>query len=255
MHLRVSLCCLLASLTISEAEPELKGTPTELAAHLQNLPRTVAIVGQSEVTLQVKEAVVTLMATTEHKSLEQALRLNQQIRTRVAGTFTKAGISIDRIQTAKFSSIPQYGMWSDKAKSYRVENAMKVTVREEREFQILAGIVDAEADVRFAGMELQHADKQALRTELLGKALDDAAAKRKLYEERLGVKLTPTAVVQNVNEEQRPKRFVAVQTVATIPAAGSRTVTPLSSAAEVASSFGEIIFKAELTVEYSLEAK
>jgi len=64
------------------AEPELKGSPTELALYLAGLPKTVAVTGESEVKVQADRAVVSLKVTTENRSLQDALRLNGGISSR-----------------------------------------------------------------------------------------------------------------------------------------------------------------------------
>src|SRR6266516_5249588 len=67
------------------AEPELRGTPAELTAYLAGLPKMVSVTGESEVKLPADRAVITLKISTESKSLQEALRLNQEMRGRVLG--------------------------------------------------------------------------------------------------------------------------------------------------------------------------
>ncbi len=170
------------------AEPELKGSPAELAAYLAGLPKTVSVTGESEVKVQADRAIISLKVTTENKSLQEALRANQEIRSKMLNSLKDRGIPADRIQASKFSSTPKYGLFSDKAKSYRVENVIKITVNDEKEFQATAHLVDAFAEVQYLGIDFEHSDKEALKKKAVAQALDNAAERAKIYEERLKVR-------------------------------------------------------------------
>src|SRR6266853_1270437 len=141
------------------AEPELKGSPTELAAYLAGLPKTVSVAGESEVKLSADRALISLRVSTEHKSLQDALRANQEVRNKILNSLRDRDIPGDRIQASRFSSTPKYGIFSDKAKSFRVENIIQVVVRDEKEFQAVAHLVDAFAEVQYLGIDFQHSDK------------------------------------------------------------------------------------------------
>src|SRR5213082_1430957 len=173
------------------AEPELKGSPAELATYLASLPKTVSVTGESEVKVQADRAVINLKVTPENKSLQEALRVNQEIRNKMLSSLKERDISADRIQASKFSSTPKYGMFSDKAKSYRVENIIKITVSDEKQFQATAHVVDAVAEVQYLGIDFEHSDKEALKKKAIAQALVDAADRKKVFEEKLGVKLMP----------------------------------------------------------------
>src|SRR5437899_4742564 len=173
------------------AEPELKGSPAELATYLASLPKTVSVTGESEVKVQADRAVINLKVTTENKSLQEALRVNQEIRNKMLNSLKERDISADRIQASKFSSTPKYGMFSDKAKSYRVENIIKITVSDEKQFQATAHLVDTLPEVEYLGIDFEHSDKEALKKKAVAQALDDAFDHAKVYEQRLAVRLVP----------------------------------------------------------------
>ncbi len=154
------------------AEPELKGSPTELATYLAGLPKTVSVAGESELKLSADRALISLRVSTEHKSLQDALRANQEIRSKIFNSLRDRDVPGDRIQASKFSSTPKYGMFSEKAKSYRVENIVKVIVRDEKEFQAVAHLVDAFAEVQYLGIEFDHSEKEGLKNKALAQALD-----------------------------------------------------------------------------------
>ena len=75
------------------AEPELKGSPGELAAYLGAVPRTVSVPGESEVNVQADQALISLKVTTENKSLQDALRNNQEIRNKMFNTLKDRGMA------------------------------------------------------------------------------------------------------------------------------------------------------------------
>src|SRR5262249_17325836 len=136
----ILLCCCIACQTRSE--PELKGSATELAQFLSGVPKTATVTGEGEIKVPAECAVVTLKISTENKSLLASLRLNQELRAKLLTHLNKQGIPSARVQSSKFSSTPKFGWLSEKAKSYQVENVVKVTVLEENEFQAVGGSVD-----------------------------------------------------------------------------------------------------------------
>src|SRR5437867_1478672 len=180
------------------AEPELKGTAPELAQYLAGVPKGVGIRGEGEVRASADRAIVSLKVTTESRSLQEAVQANQDIRSKMLGYFKKQGIPAERVHASKFSSTPKFGLFSEKAKSYRVENVVKVTVLDEKEFQGAAGAVDTWSQVQFVGAEFEHADKEALKRKAVEQACDKANERKKIYEEKLGVKLVPAAFVEGM---------------------------------------------------------
>ena len=241
------------------AEPELKGSPTELAAYLAGLPKTFSVAGESEVKLSADRALISLRVSTEHKSLQDALRANQEVRNKILNSLRDRDIPGERIQASKFSSTPKFGIFSDKAKSYRVENIVKVFVRDEKEFQAAAHLVDAFAEVQFLGIEFEHSEREALKKQALAQALDDASARKKVIEERLGVKLTPKGLSQSAVAQTLPQRQPAYQQEKSFAGVQSRLPTGLPSAdmfpaatEEAVSLFGEIIFTGRVVVEYTV---
>ena len=141
-------------------EPEIKGTAPELAQFLNGVSKTVAVTGEAEVRVPANRAVLSLKVVTENRSLQEALRANAELRGKLAEYLKQQGISADRIQASKFSSTPKFGMFGDKAKSYRVENEMRISVQDEKEFQRATGAVDAWAEVQYDGVEFEYADKE-----------------------------------------------------------------------------------------------
>ena len=265
--MRKTLFTLTAFLILSKlsaAEPELKGSPTELASYLATLPKMVSVSGESELKVTADRAVVSLRVITEQKSLQETLRANQEARAKLVLWLKERGVPADRIQASKFSSTTKSGVFTDKAKSYRVENVLNVKVQDEKEFQAVAHGVDAIAEVQFNGVTFEQSDKELLRNKALTEAIDNANQRKRVFEEKLNVKLTPKsfAVVSTGSgrtaDEER-KRYAELS----VPEAKRVTALPGYSSAradgavleESGPLFGELVFTARVTVEYAIETK
>jgi uncharacterized protein YggE len=249
------LIALLAIRLSASAEPEIKGTPTELAQYLSNVPKTVLVSGEAEVRLPAHRAVVTLTVTTENRSLQEALRANLELRGKLAERLKAQGLPSDRIQASKFSSTPKFGLFGDKAKSYRVDNVMRVVVQDEKEFQTVAASVDMSSEVQFSGVEFEYADRAALKDKAVGRACDNANERKKMYEEKLGLKLTPAGFSEGIvgpqdaalgNYANRMKSYGVSAGNGMMPAAN------MVATEESISSFGELVYTARVTVEFSV---
>ena len=257
-----ALALLACAGTSLRAEPEIKGTAAELTQYLATIPRTVNLMGEAEVKVAADRAIISVRVVTENKSLQEASRANQDLRAKMLKTLAEKGIPAERIEASKFSSTPKYGVFGDKAKSYRVENVVKITVHDEKEFQAVAGLVDATPEFRHDGIEFEHSDKEGLKKKALTQAIDKAMEKKALYESKLGVKLTA-------------KSFEEGRVVPVTPLAGRRvyglvnSYTKLSSAPlaesagdaavgdseQLPTSFAELVYRGAVTVEYSVESK
>lgn len=254
------LAILVITPVSARAQAELRGTPGELANHLTSLPQIVSIPGRGEITVAADKAEITLKVTTENKALFDSLRANQEIRARVAAYLKENGLGSNQIQGAKFSSTQRYGIFSEKAKSHRVDNFLKVTVRDEKEFQAVAAAVDRWDEVQFLGIDVLHSDKETLRSRARVLALDKATERRKLYEEKLGVKLVPKRFNESVVDPDATDRRESYYGPGYGSSAGvglSKSASPGRGAAEpiegVGSPFGELTYTARIVVEYAVE--
>jgi uncharacterized protein YggE len=242
------------------AEPELKGLPTELTEYLKDVPKTVTVTGESEVKVEADKAIASLRVRTENKSFQEALRLNQGIRAKIIAFLNERGVAADKIQASKFSTAPQHAIFSDKIKNYIVENVLKITVHNEKEFQAIANAADNWSEAFYDGATFEHSDKQEMKMKALRQACDNAIARKKVFEDALGVKLIPkkfseSAIVEPriLNRGHYSSDFSKMP--AYEPVASAQTGSPPGNFAETMSSFGELIFKAQVAVEYSLETK
>lgn len=244
---------------------ELKGTPSELSGVLTNVPNTAAITGEAEVRVQADRAIISVKVSTSAKELGQALRANQQARTKLNDRLTSQGISPDQVRASKFSSTEKYSMFSEKVKSHRVDNLLKVTVRNEQEFQVVADSVDAIAEAQYLGLEFERSDKEEIKLRAIGEACDNATERKKVFEQELGLKLTPKRFAEPGAPSLAPELTGGLRArgdTATSRALGFSpdvsayvAIHALQQRSDDASGFGELTFKAQVTVEYSVESK
>src|SRR5579859_1336828 len=239
----------------ASAEPEIKGTATELAQFINGVPKTVVVAGEAEVRVPAHRAVLSLSVVTENKSLQEALRANLELREKLADYLKGLGIPAERIQSSKFSSTPQFGIFREKAKSYRVENIVRISVQNEKEFQSVASAVDKWSEVQFNSVEFEYTDKELQKQNAIAKACDNANDRKKIYEEKFGLNLTPARFGQSEVTQRNtgPAKYGDSRAYAGMVSESISASTPASVIAEDSvSSFGEMIYSATVTVEYSV---
>ena len=250
--MRLILLCLglLTALPIMAA-PELKGTPEELRSFLEPRQQTVSLYGKSTVTAYTDIADITLVVTTQDKNLATALEQNQQLRNNLAQSFVAAGINIDSIKSAKFSSSPQYGWFGKAPSSYEVVNRVQVSIDSAKHIQLLATASDKHDEVTFGGAKFRHSEKDSSKTKAQQQALDDVLAQRSRYEKQLSLKLTP------INFHYGP---VQLRTANLRPRKASMDLQMESSAAfaaapvELPTSFDEVKYEASVQVTFKVES-
>jgi len=231
------------------AEPELKGTASELAQFISGAVKTVTVSGESEIGVPASRAVLTIAAITENRSLAESLRVNADVRSKVVAQLKQQGVSAERIQSSKFSSTPKFGLFGDKAKSYRVENVLRISIQDEKEFRSAAGVVDAFAEVQYSGVEFEYADKETVKQKAITQACVNAGERKKIYEEQLGLKLSPIRFGEGAVTETETKPQTARKGEYSRISSGD---WGSSAVQETVSSFGEMVFTARVTVEYSV---
>jgi hypothetical protein len=250
-RLQVALALVLLSSLPLFAEVELTGNPQELAAYLRNIPETVMIEGKAEKKLPADRAIIHLKVTTENKSMDAALAANRLLREEITTKLTAAGLTTNRIQAAQFSSNPESGFFSDKVRSYKVQNTMKVTVVNEAEFRAVAVLVDAHSEITYEDTEFELSTKKDVETMLLAEACKDAVAKKAIYEAGLNVTLTPVRFHNGAVRTAQPE--LVYGGLRQKPTYSSMTDTVSGLAPPI--QFDEMVFTAGITVEYRLEEK
>jgi uncharacterized protein YggE len=262
-HLLLSIVTLSLSLS-ARAEPELKGTANELSQYLAAMPKSVSISGEAELRVPADQAVITLKVTTENKSLHEALRLNGEVRGKLIAHLKSHNMPAERVHASKFSSTPRFGLFGEKAKSYKVENLVRITVEDEHEFQLTASAVDQFTEVQFVAADFEVKDKEAMKAKAVAQACNNANKRKSMIEEKLGVSLKAAGfssgpVLQTMNSESA-RRYVGkaigfdYYSAQMGPAAVTRAAG-VPDAGEDVSSFGELIYTVGVTIEYRMESK
>ena len=226
------------------AEPELKGSASELTTYLLDDRKVMVINGNAEEKADADSARVTLVVKTKKDSLQVALNNNKKIRLKIKQTLTSKGLADTNIKFTKFASTPGYGWFGDKPSSYEISNEIKILIKTEAELATIAGIVDSYKEVYFNKIEVEHSGKQQAQAKTIEKSLDDILSKKAKYEKKFGLKLQALRVVEDTVFEEMPTQEVDLKSRAKY----------LSSIADVTpayrSGFGEIIYKAISRVEY-----
>jgi uncharacterized protein len=264
INLRITILALACFVGLPGfAEPEFRGTPAELAAVLTNVPKTVRITGEGQVKVQADRAILTVKVTTTARELGKALKANEQVRAKFTASLAGQGLPADAVQASKFSSTEKYAVFSDKVKSHTVQNLLKVTVRSEKEFQLVAEAVDALPEAQYLSAEFERSDKEEVQARAIAQACDHAERERKVFEEKLGLKLRP-ARVSDPRADAETFRNAPALMAGTAPALSTytgmlsdpsfRVVTrALEQRPADEAGFGELTFKAVVTVEYRVD--
>lgn len=223
------------------AEPELKGSPSELENYLQNIPTSIDVIGQSEIIENADNAIVTLIVKTENKMLSGAIKANQNIRKRIATFLNTKGFSSKNITSSKFSSTPEYGYFGDKPDNYKVNNAVLITINSEEELLFISEVVDKYKEVYLVGTIFEHTEHEKYKKQALEKAINNALEKKALYEKTLGVKLNAVNISESTSgvlqeTEQKKNRKVLSSYSGT-----SKT------------NFGSIIYRSTVTIKYRVK--
>jgi hypothetical protein len=227
--------------------------------------------GEAEVKVQADRAVVTIKITSNARELGQALRANQEARGKFVKLLTSQGLGADQVQASKFSSTEKYGIFSDKAKSHRVNNLLRVTVRSEKEFQAVADASDSLPEAQYVGAEFESSDKEALRARAVAEACATANQRKRVFEEQLGLKLSvrrfydpgvgPLSgeLVGGTAAKAGPgyldSQVLTSGLRSDLRYTDSSDARALAQREDDRSGFGELTYRSRVTVEYSVDNK
>jgi uncharacterized protein YggE len=123
-----------------------------------------------------------------------------------------------------------------------------------------AGSVDKWSEVTYAGVKFEHSEKVAMRLKAIGQACDKAMARKKTYEEKLGVKLS----VKRFSESGEFRPMVQPRDSGEMGVQGGvapafverqKAVAGLPGEDEPTAAFGELVFKAQVAIECALETR
>lgn len=232
------------------AEPELKGTASELSQYLAEVPKTAVLTSTSELKIPADSAILRIRIETESSTLENAMQLNQNVRNAIEDRLAAKGIIKDRIMASSISTTSERDWLTKKTNSYNVKNFIKITIHNDNEFQEVAKLVDEYKDVYYVGIKLEHSDKEKIKLQALRKACESNLKKKAIYEDVFGVVLT-------VNTFHVHDQFISIAPTNQSNTSGegmqvgtyANTSNPFYSRY---TAFGELLVTANVTVEYQV---
>ncbi len=238
---------------IAHAETELKGSPEELRQFLHPVEHTVTLTGTHEDTAYSDKAILSLVITTKAARLSDSMASNTRLRTTIAQSMLDAGVSPEEINTSKFSSSPQFGWFGSKPKSFEVVNRMSVGITDEAHLQLIARLTDDNEEIIMEGMEFEHTAKEEFQDSVRKAALDKALAQRSVYEQQLGIKLTPINVQESLMMPGKARPY-AMEEVAVSAVARQRGMADSGSFATAPpQTFDEVSYQATVYVTFKVD--
>lgn len=235
------------------ANPELKGSPEELRQFLHPSEKTVTIYADAEEKAYSDTAIISLVITTERKQLAEAIAANNDLRSSIRDGLNKQGIPNEDIKSSKFSTSPQYGWFGKKPDSYKVTNRMAVKISEEEQLRTIASVADASGPVDLADISFEHSEVDAFKLKVKAKALDKIMQQKAFYEQSLNVRLTPV-YFRDANIHHFASQGARVLSRSAAPVmAELKSASNDASIATEPTSFDEIVYRAELSVDFQIQ--
>ncbi|MEQ8953697.1 MAG: SIMPL domain-containing protein [Gammaproteobacteria bacterium] len=239
---------------ISQAQPQLSGSPDQLRGFLLPQPNTVNISGHGELTAFKDMARISLLVTTEERDLHGAMASNQALRAELIQDFVAAGIGEDDINNSKFASSPQYGLFGRNPNSFEVVARMEVEVSTEDHLQLLAAAADAHSEVEFERIEFEHSEEKSSEREVRELALQDVMEQKEYYEASLGLQLRAVNFYYGGIRQLNRNMPMAARMGMVVEEAAGRGQATLSQAAApaVAPTFDEVEYQTNITVVFEI---
>lgn len=255
MKLHLFFLCLIAA-TTAYAQPELKGSPNELRQFLYPADNIVSIRASAEERAYSDVAVVSLTVTTKHQQLSQAIAANQQLRETVEQALQAAGVKAKFIKSSRFSSSPEYGWFGKKPSSFSVVNRIAVRIDETELLTAVAKLSDQYPELELSDMAFEHSKKSLFEKQVKAKAMKKILDQKAVYEQTLGVKLLPVAVRDGAIRQRASQGAAALQRRVAgnaYESAKKALVQTLSVPEAQPSSFDEVVYEANLAVDFKLQ--
>ena len=238
---------------ISYSQPQLSGSPDELRGFLYPRPNTVNISGDAELTAYKDIARVSLLVSTEARSLNQAMAMNQDLRSELIAQFTAAGIAAGDINNSKFASSPQYGLFGRNPSSYEVSARLDVEVSSEQSLQLLAAAADEHDEVEFESVEFDHSAEEEFEDQVRELALSDVMEQKSFYEDTLGLELRAINFFYGgIRQMARAMPMAMAAQEMAVDTVGGLAASSVASAAAVAPSFDEVEYQTSVTVVFEI---
>lgn len=237
------------------AAPEIKGTPQDLRGLLYPSDNIVTIYGSADETAYSDRAIVSLVVTTEEKQLADAIAGNGALREKLIHSLKAAGIPQDDIKNSRFSSSPQYSWLGKTPSSYKVVNRVAITIEDEDQLEAIARLADQNKEVELSDTVFEHSLEQEYKKKVKSKALARIMEQKADYEQVLGVKLSPVGIRTSNIGHRATRGAMALEEVVVTASLKARDdyVSKSSEPAYQPSSFDEIEYEAELSVDFKIQ--
>lgn len=256
LSLAVATSASLAGFSSSSlAQAQLSGTPDELREFLHPRPNTVNISGEGELTAYKDIARISLMVTSDERSLSEAMEVNQALRQELIRDFVAAGIPQEDINNSKFSSSPQFGLFGRNPNSFEVSARMEIEVSSEEHLQLLAAAADDNDEVEFESTEFEHSEEDAFEDQVRELALQDVMAQKAYYESSLGLELKAVNFFYGgIRQIARalPRAAMAQEMAMDANSRGAVSSLSVSAAPAVAPTFDEVEYQTNITVVFEI---
>lgn len=252
-----SICLLMLGLIYPLApvfaQQELTGTPDELRQFLHPNPNTVNITGSADISAYKDVAKVSLLVTTEERTLQEAMEINAELRQRMFDSFLGAGISEQEINNSKFSTSPQFGIFGRSPSSFEVSARLEVSVSSEINLQLLARLADENDEVIFEETSFEHSEMDDFEARAREEAMADVMEQKAYYESTLDLKLKAINFFYGaVQQIARSAPIALTQTMGSTGLPQDSVPNPARSAAAVAPSFDEVRYQTSVTVVFEI---
>jgi len=235
------------------AQPELSGTPDELRRFLYPNPSTVNITGSADISAYKDIAKVSLLVTTEERSLQQAMETNADLRQRMFDSFIAAGIAEQDINNSKFSTSPQFGIFGRNPSSFEVSARLEVSVSGEAHLQLLAQVADDNDEVVFEQTSFEHSAEDEFEDLAREEALTDIMEQKAYYESTLDMELKAiNFFYAGVEQIARSAPIALTQTANSTAFSRDAVPEPSRTAAAIAPSFDEVKYQTSVTVVFEI---
>ncbi len=237
----------------SLAQAQLSGTPDELREFLHPRPNTVNINGEGELTAYKDVAKISLMVTSDERSLSRAMEVNQALRLELIQEFVAAGIPQQDINNSKFSSSPQFGLFGRNPNSFEVSARMEIEISSEAHLQLLAAAADEHDEVEFESTAFEHSEEDTFEDQVREMALQDVMAQKAYYESSLGLELKAINFFYGGIRQMSRAMPMAARSQEMAMDTNSRGVTTSSlSAPAVAPTFDEVEYQTSINVVFEI---
>ena len=188
-----------------------------MTADAQESPRTITVVGNSEVTAKSDVAIINLAVETTSPNVNAAVRENANAMTAVRKAVIDAGALPSKVETRNYNVYPQtiYDKnGSPKVKAYQCVNYMKVEVSQlDKTGKIIDSAIAAGAN-RIDSIDFTLSDPQKYKDEALVEATKDAARKANVIAGALGLHVVGAMSASDDNVNVMPYRVMNLKLAA-----------------------------------------